>query len=94
MVRPFPARVIDRLDAERLRRNGILHAQFLFDFLAIGHPVMQVDVRRRHGDVEFNREDLSRARCDEIMDEVAQLAFDLNFICVQLRHVYRPSPES
>ncbi|RMB01977.1 hypothetical protein [Eilatimonas milleporae] len=83
---------IDRLHTERQRRNGILHAQFLFDFLAIGQPVMRLDVRRRGGDVEYTQEDLSQARCDEIMNELAQLGVDLNFICVQLRHVYRQNP--
>lgn len=83
--------MVDRLHTERKRRNGILHSQFLFDFLAIGQPIMRSDVYRRGHDVDFTQEDLSQARCDEIMGELAELAFDLNFVCVQLRHVYRPS---
>ena len=83
--------VVDRLHTERKRRNGILHSQFLFDFLAIGQPIMRSDVHRRGHDVDFTQEDLSQARCDEIMGELAKLAVDLNFVCVQLRHVYRLS---
>lgn len=83
--------VADRLDRERIRRNSILHAQFLFDFLVIGCPAMQVNVRRQGNNVEFTQENLSPARCEEILNELAKLAIDLNFICVQLRHVYRPS---
>jgi|GEM_PF-1417593 len=84
--------VVERLHAERLRRNGILHAQFLFDFLAIGQPVMRLEVRRQGGELKFTQEDLSHAKCEEIMAELAKLAFDLNLICVQLRHVYKEKP--
>ena len=81
--------VTDRLHAERRRRNGVLHAQFLFDFLAIGAPIMRTHVRRKGGSVAFDSEDLSPERCHQIISEVALLAFDLNMICVQLRHACR-----
>jgi hypothetical protein len=84
--------VVDRLHEERRRRNSILHAQFLMDFLAIGAPVVRTHVKRQAGDVIFEQEDLSPTRCDTIMGEIAQLAFDLGMICVQLIHVYK-SPE-
>ena len=80
--------VVERLHQERRRRNGILHAQFLFDFLAIGAPVMRTHVQRQAGNAVFDQEDLSPKRCDDILGELALLAFDLNMICVQLIHVY------
>lgn len=86
--------VIDRLHTERRRRNGILHAQFLFDFLPIGAPVLRTHVRREGGNPVFDHEDLSPERCDQIIEEMAQLAFDLNMVCVQLHHAYvEPDPE-
>lgn len=81
--------VSDRLHAERHRRNGILHAQFLFDFLALGAPIMRTHVRRKGGSTVLENEDLSPERCGQIISEVALLGFDLNMVCVQLRHVYR-----
>jgi hypothetical protein len=83
--------VRDRLHAERRRRNGILHAQFLFDFLTIGAPVVRTHVTQRNGNLIFEQDDLSPSRCDEIMRDLAQLAFDLNMLCVQLYHTFDPS---
>lgn len=66
----------ERLDAERERRNGILHAQFLFDFLSVGIPVMRSHIKKNEGAPEIDQEYLSSDRCDEILAEVAELAFD------------------
>ena len=75
-----------RLDAERERRNGILHAQFLFDFLAIGHPVLRSRIKDDHGAPEFDQEYLSPERCDEILTEVAQLAFEFGITVKSVRN--------
>lgn len=83
--------VISRLHAERRRRNGILHAQFLFDFLTIGAPVLRTHVRKIGGSAVFDSEDLSASRCDQIISELGQLSFDLNRIHIQLVHAYVPS---
>lgn len=80
--------VVDKLHAERRRRNGILHAQFLFDFLAIGEPVIRTHVRRQSGEVTFDQEDLSPQKCKNIMEEIALLSLELNMICVQLYQLY------
>jgi len=77
----------DRLHNERRRRNGILHSQFLFDFLAIGEPVMRTHVTQRAGNLAFDREDLSPKRCEDILRELAQLAFDLSMIYAKLRQL-------
>ena len=78
-------RVIDKLHEERQRRNIILHAQYIFDFLAIGASVVQANIERKSGELEFNQDDLSSQRCEHIMKELTELAFSLNFVCVQLR---------
>ena len=80
---------VESIHGERKRRNGLLHSKFLFDFLAIGYPVMRTNVRRRDGGLSFEREDLSSERRDEIMHEMAALAMELNMLCVQLLHVRR-----
>lgn len=81
--------VVERLQNERRRRNGIMHAQFLFEFLPINVPVLRSHLQRE-GDIPvFDQEHLSPERCGQIIEELSQLAFDLNMICVQLRHSYR-----
>lgn len=80
--------VIARLHDERRRRNGLLHAQYLFDFLAIGAPVLRTDFERDAEGVQFTQEGLSATNCDAILQEVAQLSLGLNMICVQLVHAY------
>ena len=82
---------VENIHGERKRRNGLLHSQFLFDFLAIGAPVMRTNARRRDGVVVFEQEDLSNERCDEIMHEMAALAMELNMLSVQLVQVFRRS---
>lgn len=81
--------VIWRLDAERLRRNGILHSRFLFDFMAIGSPVLRTHVKRKKGEDApyFDQEYLSQAKRDKITSEIVQLAFDLGQLHVQLSHL-------
>ncbi|PYF06268.1 hypothetical protein C8J30_1322 [Rhodobacter viridis] len=81
--------VVGRLQNERRRRNGIMHAQFLFDFLPVNVPVLRLHLRHENDVPVFDQEYLSPQRCDQIIEELAQLAFDLNMICVQLRHSYR-----
>lgn len=68
--------VVARLHAERNRRNGLLHAQFLFDFLDIGQPVMRSHLHNRGGEVVFEHEDLSAERCEQIMKDLASLSLD------------------
>lgn len=80
--------VMARLHAERRRRNSLLHAQYLFDFLAIGAPVLRTDIERTDTGVQFKQEELSPERCDEILGEVAALSLHLNMVCVQLIHAY------
>lgn len=81
--------VVTQLHEERRRRNGLLHSQYVFDFLAIGAPVLRTDAHRFDGDFQIDHEELSAERCDLILDEVALLSYDLGHICSQLHHVYR-----
>ena len=87
------SKVVERLHQERRRRNSILHAQFLFDFLAIGVPVMRTHVQRQAGNIIFDQEDLSAAKRDLILSELAELASNLNMICVQLLHIHEVSTD-
>lgn len=81
----------DRLHGERHRRNSVLHSKFLFDFLAIGQPVLRTNARRKDGQIVYENEDLSTDTCDQIMTDIAKLAFELNMVCVQLVHLYQGS---
>lgn len=75
-----------RLDDEKERRNGLLHAQYLFDFLAVGGPVMRSRIKNEDGAPEFDQEYLTPERCDEILTEVAQLSVDFGFAVTNIRN--------
>lgn len=79
--------LVERLHDERRRRNSILHAQFMFDFLAIGAPVVRTHIKRQGAEPLFDQEELSSERCDDIMGEIGRLAFDLGLLIVSLRSV-------
>lgn len=79
--------VVERLHDERRRRNGILHAQFMFDFLAIGAPVVRTHIKDQDAAPLFDQEQLSSERCDDIMVEIGRLAFDFGLLIASLRSV-------
>lgn len=80
--------VIKRLHQERERRNGLMHGQFLFDFLGLGGPTLRTHVKSRDGGAVFDQEWLSPKNCEIIMGESADMSLDLGRICVQLSHSY------
>ena len=45
--------LILRLHKERERRNGLVHSQYLFEFVEIGSPPMRSDCKRAEGEVVF-----------------------------------------
>lgn len=73
--------LIARLHAERQRRNSILHSQYLYDFVRIGHPVMQIDRRGENTDWTDERQ-------NELLRTLAVLAFDTGQARIQLVHGY------
>lgn len=80
--------VVQRLHAERTRRNGLLHSSFLFETLSIDNAVLRTHVVRRDGEPYFDQEWLSSSRCEEILDEVASLSIDFGHIYLQLIAAY------
>jgi hypothetical protein len=81
-------RVIDRSRKEGRRRNSIVHSHYLLDFVEAGMAPLKVDRRKKAGDVRFENEYFDHSLMDKIGSELAQLAFDLNFVHVQLVHWY------
>ncbi|QAS79537.1 hypothetical protein CO657_16365 [Rhizobium acidisoli] len=75
-------KLVERLHLERKRRNKLLHSHYLFDFLPIGQPVMQIDPK------EGNRY-LGKEAQDDIHGAVRDLAIDLSFAHTQVIHDYR-----
>ena len=73
--------LIARLHAERQKRNSILHSQYLYDFVRIGHPVMQID--RRGANTDWTDE-----RQDDLLRTLAVLVFDTGQARIQLVHDY------
>ena len=75
-----------RLDEERERRNAIMHSQYLFDFLAIGQPLLRA--RRQRGNKErYSYEDMSIENIDRILQEMAELCWEANLIYTQCLHL-------
>lgn len=71
--------LIARLQAERQRRNSILHSQYLYDFVKIGHPVLQVDRRGENTDWPDERQ-------EELLDQLARLLLDAGRARIQILH--------
>jgi len=77
--------VVDRIDNERVRRNSIMHAQYLFNFFdrVMGPPLM-IDPRRTSPDGKRNIEPLDKAYQARLTEELWKLAMDVHFVHVQL----------
>lgn len=74
-------KLVERLHLERRRRNKLLHSQYLFDFLKLGQPVLQVDPQG--GNLNIGTE-----AQHEIRRELAELALEINFAHMQVIHDY------
>jgi hypothetical protein len=79
------------LHEERERRNTITHSQILFDLAerGLGPPLLSNRVKLKGGEASFEQNYLSKEFQNEMLGRIAKLAFEMNFICVQLRHDYR-----
>lgn len=81
--------MVARLHAERRQRNAVVHSQYLYEFTKIGLPPMASLRIKSKGDAGFKQVDFSKAFQAELMKNLGQLAFDMNFLLVQLRHDYQ-----
>jgi len=85
--------VIERLHAERMLRNAIMHSQYLFQLADAGLSAPLSSNRRMleglEGKAVFDQQELTKERQTEILRDVAQLAIEVNFLHVQLVHDYR-----
>lgn len=81
------------LAAERLRRNGILHASYMLQGVELGLHAIRTHRRRREGAMQVDQEVLSRTRMDEILTELATLSFELGQVHLQLIHLVEDDPE-
>lgn len=75
------------IDAERDRRNSLLHSNFIFDFLAIGQPVISNIIKKESGSAKIHNVELSAKYRDCILKELASLAYRFSMVCVQLRNL-------
>lgn len=71
--------LVERLHLERRRRNKLLHSHYLFDFLKIGKPVLQVDPKEGARNIGSDAQSL-------LLNELSQLAIDISFAHVQVIH--------
>jgi len=78
--------LIERLHDTRRQRNALLHSQYLFDFQALGQPVLRSHRRRQAGDVYFDQEGLSKEAQDKMLQHLADLCVEVNFAQTQLIH--------
>lgn len=82
---------VSRLRDEGRHRNGIIHAQYLYEFVELGAAPLRSD-RKRTG--TFDREELSSARRIEVMARLASLAVETSRLRIQLVHCYRGTQPS
>jgi hypothetical protein len=81
--------VLEALDAERKRRNSIIHSQVLFEFADKGlGPPLASSRTGGAGEKIFERHWLSREYQTELLAQLAKLCWDMNFAYVQLVHDY------
>ena len=71
--------LVARLHNERHRRNSLIHSYYLFDFLEIGEPVLKDDAKNGPAFVDSSEQ-------RKILQEIAQLAFDVNAAHLQIIH--------
>lgn len=79
--------IMDEIDAERERRNSLVHSSFLFDFLAIDQPVISTEKKKVNGEAQFVQNELSSENRDRVLKEIADLSFRFSMACVQLRNL-------
>ena len=79
---------IQRLHDERRRRNGLVHSQYLFDFVEIGYPPLRSLRRRGNSDLRFDQEYITKAALNDTLRKLIELMMDVNFLYVQLVHDY------
>ncbi|WP_163880642.1 hypothetical protein [Rhizobium laguerreae] len=77
-------KLVERLHLERRRRNTLLHSHYLFDFMKIGLPIVQVDPKA--GNLDMGKE-----AQDDIRRELGQLGLDISFAYTQVVHDYMAS---
>lgn len=84
-VRSFEA-LIEDLHEERRQRNSLLHSHFLFDFMKIGYPILQVDRKaRKAGKPDA---DLTEAVQKGMLDRVIAIYMRVARAHLQLVHDY------
>ena len=82
---------MDRIDCECVRRNSILHSNYLFDFLVIGQPIIKTHIEKKpvtETGFHLEQSELSEGKQDEILMELARLSMDFGLCCTQLRFSY------
>jgi hypothetical protein len=78
------SRIVDGLNAERNRRNAILHSAYWLRGLEQGLDAIRTNKKRANGTVQFDTEEMTRERMDAILGEMAVLAFNSGQLHLQL----------
>lgn len=81
--------LIDRLGAERRRRNAIVHSQYLFEFIEAGMPPVRSHRKSQAGKGQFDQEQFSFERSNEVLREIAGIYLDLSQVHLQIVHSHR-----
>jgi hypothetical protein len=84
--------IIEVLHAERESRNALTHSQILFDFAdkGVGPPLLSSRIKN---DDLFEQHWMSKDFQDKMLMRIGKLAFDMNFVYVQLLHDFQ-APKS
>lgn len=80
------------LEAERNRRNGILHASYMLRGVELAFDAIRTHRTRKNGKVQSDQDVLGRERMDEILGEIAALSFELGQVRMQILHLADDPP--
>ena len=62
----------------------MMHSQYLLEGVQHGLAAIRSDRRQVDGEAQFDREPLTRERMDETLRELAQLAWDVGKVHIEL----------
>lgn len=77
-------KLLNELDAERRRRNDLVHAQYLFEFVEAGMPPVQSN--RRKGDERFFQQDIDLNEFERRLRSLAELGIHISLLRTQMIH--------
>jgi hypothetical protein len=75
-----------KLNGERLRRNAMMHSQYMLRGIERGLSAIRSNRKRAGASVHFEHEEMNRERMDQTISEISLLLFAIGQLHLQLIH--------